>query len=235
VFFYFGRTYELSLFLQTLVMIVIQLVLLKFALDYRPRQWTEGPLDKDPNLVRSTTNQSAVAILQFLIGYEKTDNNTSSSRPYSFWDWKEQKPYWNFLIRLCLWLTIFQVMFGNWPVYVESLGLIGLLIEAILPIPQILTIASRGSVDGFRVTLLVSWLGGDISKLIYLTMRDSKNIAPQFIFCALVQGIFDLFIGLQYYMYTTGKWAGTKEASVRLSRQRAQSLKMQGVGMTKVQ
>ncbi|CAN6608973.1 hypothetical protein TRVA0_004S00474 [Trichomonascus vanleenenianus] len=227
VFFYFGRPYELSLFLQALVMIGIQVVLLKLALKHRPKEFNpRGILGEQPE---PDQQRGRMSPSRFLVGSSilRQRQMSASKRPYAFWEWDSETPYWSFLIRLCVYLAVFQLLLGTWSFYIEGLGLVGLLIEAILPLPQIITIATRGSVEGFRPSLLVSWLGGDISKLAYLYSSD--KIAPQFIICTILQGLLDLFIGFQYYMYTTNRWKGTPQASVKVSRQRAQSLKLQGV------
>lgn len=205
VYFWISRRYEMSLFIQAIVMICVQLVLLKLALQHRPRQWAHGPLDRDPD---TNTNKDEI------------------KRPFDFWRWEKEQPYWIFITRFSLALGLLQLGLGWWSPYVESLGLIGPLIEAVLPLPQILTIRSRESVDGFRISLLVSWIGGDIMKLWYLC-SGSADVALQMVICAFIQSMLDAYIGFQYYMYTTGKWKSTKQAQVRVSRQRAQSLKMQ--------
>lgn len=235
VFFYFGRPYEMSLFIQAWIMIAVQVVLLKVALQYRPRKWIRGPLDKDPSGKDNSWRTGLEAeytflkpFLQFLYG----DVSNSSSRPFSFWEWESSQMYWTFLLRFSLFLAILQLLAGRYKAYVEAIGLVGLLIEAILPLPQILTNADRGSVEGFRPTLMISWLGGDVVKMfffVYSRNSGSDSVAPQFLICAVVQSLLDLFIGVQFYMYSSGQWVGTKKSSVVALRQRAQSLKLRNV------
>lgn len=200
VFFYFGRPYEFSLYLQSWIMIAIQVVLLKFALDHRPKQWNGGPLE----------------------------DSVPRSRPFKFWEWDEPIMYWKFLARFSLCLAVLQIIAGTSITYVEAIGFVGLVIEAVLPMPQILTNAARGSVDGFRPSLLLSWIAGDLAKLWFFAFsrsNGSDSIAPQFVLCAVVQGILDLFVGVQYYMYSTGRWQGTNKQQIAVSRERANSLK----------
>jgi hypothetical protein len=63
----------------------------------------------------------------------------------------------------------------------------------------------------------------------YSRSKGSDSVAPQFVMCAVVQGLLDLFIGVQFYMYSSGQWEAGKRTKVVTSRQRAQSLKLQGV------
>lgn len=241
IYFYFGRPYELSLLAQSVLMVIIQLALLKLGLQYRPKP-PLIPLTNSDNININNNNENrghndrpdtmSIKILKLIIGSTMIDNchktitledGSEKSRPFGFWIWDDENLYWGFLVRLCIWLAIFQFLLGNNEFYIESLGLIGLLIEAFLPLPQILTNASRGSVDGFRPSLLLSWLGGDVSKFAYLL--TAEKIAPQFFICCVIQTLLDAFVGVQYYMYTSGKWKGNRQAQVNVKRQRADSLK----------
>lgn len=237
IYFYFGRPYELSLLLQSVLMVGIQLVLLKLALQHRPKVPLIPTNGNQPTVEVGQPTQWDRSSIQYrimqalfgstlILNYHRTippSEGVAKKRPFGFWIWDDERIYWTFLLRFCLWLTVFQFILGTSGLYVESLGLIGLMIEAILPLPQILTNASRGSVDGFRLSLLVSWVGGDVSKFMYL--MTAENVAPQFVLSCVIQTLLDVFVGIQYFMYTTGRWKGTRQAQVTVKRQRADSLK----------
>lgn len=199
IYFYWGRPYEYSLYLQAWVMIGIQLVLLRLALQHRPP--IVAPLD-GPNAVVDASDPMA------------------AFRPYGFWKWRQPVAYWRFLGQFALAFGVLQLILGWSETYVSALGFLGLAIEAVLPIPQILTIAQRQSVDGFRPTLLLAWLGGDVSKLSFFFMSSrngSGSVAPQFIVCGCFQAMLDVYIGIQYFMYSTGRWKPTaRRASISL-------------------
>jgi len=74
VFYYPGAKFDTSLLIQSFIMIVIQLVLLKVALDHRP-----GPSSKGGD-----------AAIPFAGSRE---GELGVSRPYSFWQWRSPKPY----------------------------------------------------------------------------------------------------------------------------------------------
>lgn len=73
MFYYPGAKYDASLLIQSLIMIVIQVVLLKVALDHRP-----GPSSK-----------GGEAAVPFAAGRE---GDSGFSRPYNFWQWRSPKP-----------------------------------------------------------------------------------------------------------------------------------------------
>ncbi|ODQ66892.1 hypothetical protein NADFUDRAFT_14741, partial [Nadsonia fulvescens var. elongata DSM 6958] len=215
VFFWLGRPFDVSLLLQALVMIVTQCGLLYVALKYRgdSTSWLPGPsgdstieniemqnlnniynvddLNRDnESLCRSTDSSSISQRISYM----------TSHRPFNFWQWKVTSRYWHFLLRFTAILAGLHFLLGTNEKYIAIIGFTGLLIESTLPIPQILTIRRHQSVDGFRISLLASWLGGDISKLAYF-MKGGSDIAPQFIICGLVQTSFDIIVALHYVYY----------------------------------
>lgn len=127
-----------------------------------------------------------------------------SNRPFGFWQWNSPAAYWIFLGLFTILLVFLHISIGTRSLlYVQTIGLVGLLLEAVLPLPQILINHHRHSVSGFRLSLLANWLGGDISKLFYymLGTTSPEKLASQFIFCVTIQTVLDLFAGWQYVYY----------------------------------
>lgn len=132
-------------------------------------------------------------------------HSSYSTRPFGFWQWDDATYYWKFLGQFFLVLCVLHLFLGTWShTYVHSLGMIGLSLEAILPLPQLITNARRHSVQGFRVSVLLNWIVGDLSKIMYFLFgtSDPKKLAPQFVICSLIQTSLDMSIGVQYYYYT---------------------------------
>lgn len=75
-FYWFGSYYALSLFVQAVNMIFVQLVLLKIALTNRP---TPGGKESVEHVPFSGQRQDSS-----LMGFP---------RPYNFWRWRNEKPY----------------------------------------------------------------------------------------------------------------------------------------------
>lgn len=98
-----------------------------------------------------------------------------------------------------------QLLIGHSPTYVAVVGVIALGIEAILPIPQFVSHFRLKSVDGFRPSVLIAWLLGDIFKCSYFFFGNA-NVQWQFKFCAIVQTTFDVGIAMQFLFY------GSKQA-----------------------
>ena len=128
-------------------------------------------------------------------------------RFWSFWQWNDDSTYWNFLlifISCQLLITFFVSKVLAWDELAHSLGSIigslGLLVEALLPLPQISILHTLKSVQGFKLILLLSWLGGDVLKITYL-LFGAKNVSTPFFFFAFLQMSLNLYIGGQYIYY----------------------------------
>ena len=128
-------------------------------------------------------------------------------RVWSFWQWNDDSTYWNFLlvfISCQLLITFFVSKVLAWDELAQSLGSIigslGLLVEALLPLPQISILHTLKSVQGFKLILLLTWLGGDALKITYL-LFGAKNVSTPFYFFAFLQMSLNLYIGGQYIYY----------------------------------
>lgn len=98
--------------------------------------------------------------------------------------------------------TILHLLFGSSDFFVGLLGYCALGIEATLPIPQVLANQKARSCKGFRLSVLVAWLLGDIMKTAFFL--SSENIGPQFKICAGIQFALDAYLGVQFWMFGNG-------------------------------
>ncbi|KAI9158722.1 putative membrane protein [Paramyrothecium foliicola] len=202
IFYWFGSRFEISLLVQAVLMVIMQVILLKVALDHRPSPSAKG----------------GEAALPFA---GAQDSGLGWQRPYNFWQWRSPKPYWQFLIYFLAFLVTCELLLSPlesvYPIYSEAIGYIGLLVEAILPLPQVLTNMRAGCIKGFRLSILASWLGGDFTKLAWFFTAKTPIPWP-FKFCGILQTAFDCTLGLQYLRYGSGSGEVTvvKEHAVEL-------------------
>jgi hypothetical protein len=119
--------------------------------------------------------------------------------------------YWSFLGYFTLGLFVVHVFLpfiSRTDTYINLLGIVGLAVEAFLPVPQIFANQRSHSCKGFRLSVLVSWLLGDAMKMSYLFY--TKDVIPSaFKMCAIFQACCDFYLGLQYWMYGSGKTSGS--------------------------
>lgn len=121
-------------------------------------------------------------------------------RPKLFWQWLEEIKYWKFLINFAIFFGILTAIFHKNETYGSFIGILGLFIESLLPLPQILMLNRLKSTKNFKIILLLSWLGGDCTKISYLVF-GTDNISIIFILAGLFQMSLDILIAFQYLYF----------------------------------
>ena len=157
-------------------MIFVQILLLHVALQNRPST------DTTP----------------FASASEKTV--LSKRHPYDFWQWKQERPYWMFLTYFTGGLFALQMLIGSSQLYVNAIGYAALAIEATLPLPQVLNNHRSRSCKGFRLSVLVNWLIGDVMKMSFFFLSET-TITWAFKLCGLFQFGCDMYLGVQHYQF----------------------------------
>lgn len=89
---------------------------------------------------------------------------------------------------------------GLYATYSDTIGYIGLAVEATLPLPQILVNVRSRSCKGLRLSVLASWVGGDSMKLIWF-FTATTEIPWSFKISGMFQASCDFFLGAQYLVY----------------------------------
>jgi len=181
VYYWFGAHFDTSLLVQAGIMIVIQILLLHEALRHRPQAGHKEGITHTP-----------------FAGSREGD--TFVARPFDFWQWRSPRPYWLFVAYLAGGLLALQLIIGTYPPYVAFLGYLGLGIEATLPLPQILSNQRARSCKGFRVSVMASWILGDVMKMVFFFFAES-SIPWAFKLCGLFQFGCDLYLGVQYLQF----------------------------------
>jgi lipid-A-disaccharide synthase-like uncharacterized protein len=120
--------------------------------------------------------------------------------------------YYQFLLYLTLCLFVVHIFTQLSPIaesaaYIDLLGYVGLAIEATLPLPQIFKNHQARSCKGFRLSVIINWLLGDMMKMSYFFL-SSESIPLAFRLCGIFQMGCDLYLGLQFYMYGDGSGVG---------------------------
>jgi len=104
-------------------------------------------------------------------------------------------------------LTAMEILLSPLPsfytIYSTAIGYTGLSIEATLPLPQILANARSRSCKGFRLSVLASWIAGDIMKMFWF-FTATTEIPWAFKLCGIFQMCCDLFLGGQFFVYGSG-------------------------------
>lgn len=164
-------------------MILVQLVLLHVALINRP-----------PFGAQHSLNQPFAG---------SREGEVHVNRPFNFWQWRSRRPYWQFLAYYTVILAVLQVLVGTSKTYIQAQGFVALGVEAVLPIPQIIANQRAQSCKGFRLSVLINWLVGDVFKMSYFFMAVG-GVPLAFKLCGFFQAACDCYLGVQYWMYGEG-------------------------------
>ena len=188
LFYWFGARYDTPLLIQSGIMVFVQILLLHVALLYRP------PVGAQHSLSKPFAGSS--------------ESDAASTRPYSFWQWRSRRPYWQALAYFTATLAVAQLLIGSSSAtYTAIQGYIALSVEAILPLPQIWVNSKTRSCKGFRLSVLVNWIVGDVFKMTYFFLSEG-GVPWAFKLCGLFQACCDFYLGAQYLMYGEGEEVG---------------------------
>ena len=126
--------------------------------------------------------------------------------------------YWEFLVYLSGILTGLHLFLrpSSTSFYTQLIGYVGLAIEAVLPIPQMLANQRARSCKGFRVSVLANWLIGDTMKMSYFFTSAPGKVPWAFKACGIFQACCDAGLGVQWMIYGDGP-EGVAEKDVRMS------------------
>ncbi|XP_029552118.1 PQ-loop repeat-containing protein 1 isoform X1 [Salmo trutta] len=169
IFFWIGKQFELTLLLQSVVMIITMLAMLHLCCN-----------------IQHTNRVST-----------KQRHFTDLDLRY-FWSWSAFEDYLLFCFAftvLCAFLTLLLL---DSVLFVEGLGSLAMLFDAILGVPQLLQNFHNHSTRGMSVKMVLLWTAGDIFKTAYFVMNDSPF---QFWVCGAVQILIDVAILLQVLYY----------------------------------
>ncbi|KAM9568292.1 solute carrier family 66 member 2 isoform 2-T4 [Salvelinus alpinus] len=169
IFFWIGKQFELTLLLQSVVMIITMLSMLHLCCNIQQAN-------------RVSTNQHHFTDLDLRY----------------FWSWSAFEDYLLFCFAftvLCAFLTLLLL---DSVLFVEGLGSLAVLFEAMLGVPQLLQNFHNHSTRGMSVKMVLLWTVGDIFKTTYFVMNHSPS---QFWVCGAVQILIDMAILLQVLFY----------------------------------
>jgi hypothetical protein len=144
VFFWFGRKFHWTLLAQSCLLILMQLIVIQFAIKYR-----QGAEDKTKVLLEQGT------VNKFL-------------------NWENILFYIAFLVMVIIILEILSAIFTFQNVYyVETLGTISSILEAALAFPQIIENCRYKSTSNLSNVLVGCWILGDSLKTFYYYNSDA--------------------------------------------------------------
>lgn len=169
IFFWVGKQFEMPLLLQSVVMIFTMLAMLHLCCAIQSSN-------------RVTTKLHHITDLDFRY----------------FWSWSSFEDYLIFCFAFTLLCAFITFFFLDWVLFVEALGSLAVMFEAMLGLPQLLQNYNNRSTRGMSVKMVLLWTAGDIFKTTYFVINESP---VQFVVCGAVQIMIDIAILLQVGYY----------------------------------
>uniref|UniRef100_A0A8C2SEW2 Solute carrier family 66 member 2 n=1 Tax=Capra hircus TaxID=9925 RepID=A0A8C2SEW2_CAPHI len=175
ILFWFGRRFESPLLWQSVVMILTMLLMLKLC--------TEVRVANELNLKRRV--------------FSAADNKDGEVRvppgqsfldfdPHHFWHWSSFADYVQCVLAFTGVAGYITYLSIDSALFVETLGFLAVLTEAMLGVPQLYRNHRHQSTEGMSIKMVLMWTSGDTFKTAYFLL----NGAPlQFSVCGLLQSI----------------------------------------------
>uniref|UniRef100_A0A9J7XV17 Solute carrier family 66 member 2 n=1 Tax=Cyprinus carpio carpio TaxID=630221 RepID=A0A9J7XV17_CYPCA len=182
IFFWIGKQFELPLLLQSVVMILTMLAMLHLCCSIQ-----------SSNRVSSKQHHITGASLSLNQQWILTDLDLRY-----FWSWGSFEDYLIFCFAFTLLCAFITFLFLDWVLFVEALGSLAVMFEAMLGMPQLLQNYNNRSTRGMSVKMVLLWTAGDIFKTTYFVINESPT---QFVVCGAVQILIDVAILLQVGYY----------------------------------
>ncbi|XP_063155081.1 solute carrier family 66 member 2 isoform X2 [Candoia aspera] len=144
ILFWFGRHFESPLLLQSIIMIVTMLLMLKLC--------TEVRVANELNIKRRS--------------FSDFDLN-------SFWHWNKFADYVQCVLAFTGVTGCITYLSLDSGIFVETLGFLAVFIEAMVGIPQLYRNYQNRSTEGMSVKMVLMWTSGDTFKTVYFLLNQA--------------------------------------------------------------
>ncbi|XP_032149687.1 solute carrier family 66 member 2 isoform X2 [Cebus imitator] len=169
ILFWFGRRFESPLLWQSAIMILTMLLMLKLCTEVR---------------VANELNARRRCFADF--------------DPHHFWQWSSFADYVQCVVAFTGLVGYITYLSIDSTLFVETLGFLAVLTEAMLGVPQLYRNHRHQSTEGMSIKMVLMWTSGDAFKTAYFLL---KGAPLQFSVCGLLQVLVDLAILGQAYAF----------------------------------
>ncbi|XP_064086770.1 solute carrier family 66 member 2-like [Macrobrachium nipponense] len=174
ILFWFGHWFELPLLFQSIIMNITMFMLIKLCVAIKNRGQ---------------------------IVHNKEHVFTDFDYDY-FWEWTDVQSYIEFMLTFTTFGCLLMFIFIDTSIFVETVGFISVLTEALLAVPQFYKNFISKSTFGMSRKMVLMWLMGDTFKTIYFWQRSAPL---QFFVCGCLQIGIDIAVLFQCLLYRKKK------------------------------
>ncbi|XP_076657165.1 solute carrier family 66 member 2 isoform X2 [Halictus rubicundus] len=131
-------------------------------------------------------------------------NQIIKTREHVFADFQS---YLDFTLLFAAVVGVLTYLLVDVPIFVEFMGLLAVLTEAMLGVPQFLRNFVNKSTSGMSIIMVTMWTLGDAFKTCYFFIKEAPI---QFEVCGILQVIIDIAILAQVYIYQNSSTVHTR-------------------------
>ena len=179
IFFWIGKHFSNTLLYQSITVILSQIFLIHFYLEYRE------------NSKKEKNSESSI--------YEHIINWKETLTPSKIWNWDNEIEYYKFILFLFIIFSIICIIVGldNTPFF-ELLGTISVSIETFIELPQIRENCITKNTKNISWIMISIWLVGDLCRTGYNLIYHTPI---QMIIGGILQNIEDFILTTQVIIY----------------------------------
>ena len=192
VFFWFGKQFKITLLVQSVLVIFMQLYLIYLVIKYK-----EDKQKSNDDYIFVNNASRKEKIKKFA-----KDNFFNWSKTFNsklIWRWDDVAEYYKFYFFIILILTIFSVSLGiNNKYYINIIGGVSIFLEMLCSIPQIIEMQKSKNQRNISKIMVFMWFSGNLLKIYYNTANNSPI---QLIIGSYIQVFFNCILIYQIFYY----------------------------------
>ena len=192
VFFWFGKKFKITLLVQSILVIFMQLYLIYLVIKYKEDKQKSND---DYILVNNASRKEKIKKFakDNFFNWSKTFNSKL------IWRWDDVAEYYKFYFFIILILTIFSVSLGiNNKYYINIIGGVSIFLEMLCSIPQIIEMQKSKNQRNISKIMVFMWFSGNLLKIYYNTANNSPI---QLIIGSYIQVFFNCILIYQIFYY----------------------------------
>ena len=193
IFFWIGKHFKITLFYQSLGVIIFQVFLIHLSVKYQDNSTQKSLL---PDINGKQTISSIKSLIYYLLHWKNTFNLKQ------IWRWGIEVEYYKFMIFIIFILFILCQIFRNNCIFFNLLGVMSAIFESISCAPQAIENCKTKATKNISFLMIFCWFLGDTFRLYY----NIKFKAPIQLLCAnTIQVILDIIVCIQICLYNDRK------------------------------
>lgn len=165
IFFWFGKAFKISLLYQSFLVVTILLFLIHLCLKFDDRNINKRIKETKENENEKNNKTIFIEIKNF---FKKLFDFSKTFKLKLIWKWENEIEYYKFYFFLIFAIGFICKSFGyKYQRFINSLGLISVVLENFATIPQIVEIYQTKNTKNISNIMIFMWLGGNLFKTIY--------------------------------------------------------------------